>query len=165
MKLFLDTTRQDVNITVFDQQIHKTFTYRGNNDHTTTIYNHLTQIDLSTITAVYVTNGPGSYTGVRLGVLVAKTIACELNIKLFVINTLDLFYCGLNIPVALDARGKQYFTYNGSEYSKTSYDDCDGYHVIDEAVNSEWLLDSNIIDKFTNVDPLTVTIEYMKDAI
>ena len=41
------------------------------------------------LSAVAVTNGPGSYTGLRIGVTTAKTLAYTMNIPLFGINTLE----------------------------------------------------------------------------
>lgn len=166
MKLFIDTTTKYVSIITFDhEQIHLAKQYQGNNDHTTTIYNHLQAIDLKTIEAIYVTSGPGSYTGVRIGVLVAKTLAHELNADLFAINTLDLFFYGNNNPVLLDARGKKYFKYDGQEYTQIGYDQQTSETLIDQHVTAKWLLDQQIINKFKLVDPLDLKIEYLKEAI
>lgn len=43
----------------------------------------------SELGAVAVTNGPGSYTGLRIGVTTAKTLSYALNIPVLGINTLD----------------------------------------------------------------------------
>ena len=60
------------------------------------------------IEAVYITEGPGSYTGVRIGMTLAKVL-CEIrNIKLYTISTLKL-YAG-NAPktmVVMDARASR----------------------------------------------------------
>lgn len=166
MKLFIDTTTKYVSIVTFDNaHIHNNQQYEGNNDHTTTIYNHLKKIDLNSITEIYVTTGPGSYTGVRIGVLVAKTLAHELNIDLYGINTLDLFYAGTNKSVLLDARGKKYFKYDGSEYSQIGYDQVSDEFIIESYVDANWLLDAAVLEKFEKADPLTLKIEYLKEAI
>ncbi len=47
-------------------------------------------IDIKTIDAVAVSKGPGSYTGLRIGVSAAKGIAYGLNIPLISINTLKI---------------------------------------------------------------------------
>ncbi len=46
-------------------------------------------IDTKDLEEVVVINGPGSFTGVRLGVTVAKTLAYTLNIPIKTITTLD----------------------------------------------------------------------------
>lgn len=166
MKLFIDTTTKYVSIITFDaDKLLTVVQYEGHNDHTTTIYEHLSKIDLAAVKAIYVTSGPGSYTGVRIGVLVAKTLAHELQVPLYAINTLALFYAGLNNNVVLDARGKKYFKYDGHKYSQIGYDQVTDESIIDGYVASQWLIAKPIIDQFTLADPLTLKIEYLKDAI
>ncbi len=166
MNLFINTTTKYVSIIVFDeQQIIEKFEYIGNNDHTLTIYKYLDRIDLNNISAIYVPRGPGSYTGVRIGMLVAKTLAYELGAKLFTINTLQLFYFATSMHVVMDARSNKYFKYDGNEYSQIMYDEQTDEYIIDDYFNSNKLLDKNVLTKFTISDPLTVSIEYLKDAI
>ncbi len=166
MKLLIDTTTKYVTIATFDNsQIIDTIQYEGNNNHTTTIYEHLSKIDFDNVKEIYVTAGPGSYTGVRIGVLVAKTLAQELNAKLFKINTLNLFYAGFKNDVLLDARGKKYFKYNGQEYTFIGYDDVTTETIIDGYVSAEWLIDAEVISQFEECHPLNLEIEYLKEAI
>lgn len=166
MKLFLDTTTNNVSIITFDETtVHQSIQYEGKNNHTTTLYNHLASVDFATLDAIYVTSGPGSYTGVRIGVLVAKTLAHELNIKLYAINTLELFFAGENKPVVLDARGKKYFRYNQFEYDMITYDQHSDEVLIAHHPQAKWLLDSELLARFTETDPNELKINYMKDAI
>lgn len=166
MNLFIDTTTKFVSIITFDKNgLNQIFQYEGSNDHTTTIYSRLNQIELNQIDKVYVTAGPGSYTGVRIGVLVAKTLAHELEAELYAINTLELFYNGLKTNVVLDARGKKYFRFDGNQYSIVSEDEMKGERLINGYVDSNWLLAEDILKKFVKVDPINLQIDYMKDAI
>lgn len=166
MKLLIDTTTKYVTIVTFDNsQIFEAIQYEGNNNHTTTIYEHLSKIEFNKIKEIYVTAGPGSYTGVRIGVLVAKTLAQEINAKLFKINTLNLFYAGFKNDVLLDARGKKYFKYNGEEYTFIGYDEVTSETIIDTYLNLEWLLDLDVISQFEECHPLNLEIEYLKEAI
>lgn len=166
MKLFIDTTTKFVSIITFDQNgLNQIFQYEGSNDHTTTIYSRLNQIELNKVDEVYVTAGPGSYTGVRIGVLVAKTLAHELGAELYAINTLELFYYGLKTNVVLDARGKKYFKFDGNQFSIVSEDQIKSEHLIDGYVECNWLLEEEVLKRFVKVDPLKLQIEYMKDAI
>ena len=71
--------------------------------------------------SVYVCRGPGSFTGLRIGVSTAQGIAFGLNLPLFAYSALELYAlsaCGLgkNILVALDAKMKEvYFAAYDSE--------------------------------------------------
>lgn len=63
------------------------------------------------VAAVGVTKGPGSFTGVRLGITLAKTIAFASQCKIFPLDTLELLargqaqaYSRGAVAVALDAR-------------------------------------------------------------
>jgi tRNA threonylcarbamoyladenosine biosynthesis protein TsaB len=64
---------------------------------------------------IVVAKGPGSYTGVRIGVTVAKTLAWSLNIPLVGISSLEQLawngkeFKGLICPI-MDARRQQLFT-------------------------------------------------------
>ncbi len=165
MKLFIDTTTKYVTITTFNEKIEKNYQYVGNNNHTTTIYEYLNNINLKELSAIYVTSGPGSYTGVRIGVLVAKTLASELGIKLYAINTLNLFYAGINNAVLLDARGKKYFKFDGVEYTQIGYDDVNGESIIENHIDVNWLLDAEVLKQFEAKNPNTIQIEYLKEAI
>lgn len=59
--------------------------------------------------AVIVTRGPGSFTGVRIGISFAKVFAMILNIPLYSVSSMQL-YSGLSSKsVILDARSKKCF--------------------------------------------------------
>lgn len=75
-----------------------------------------TGIGLKTLAAVSVMNGPGSYTGLRVGLAAAKGICYALKIPLICINTLDWIAFGniaddidLVCPM-IDARRMEVFT-------------------------------------------------------
>jgi len=53
------------------------------------------ELDIKKLDAVAVSRGPGSYTGLRIGVSVAKGICYALNIPLIAISTLQLLCWGL----------------------------------------------------------------------
>ena len=68
-------------------------------------------IDKKDLDAVVVGIGPGSYTGVRIGVTIAKTIAYALKIKVYAKSSLSLLRCGEDPTICLfNARsGRSYF--------------------------------------------------------
>lgn len=67
------------------------------------------------LSAIAVTHGPGSFTGVRIGLVTAKTLARSLEIPLFTFCTLEALarrwpICGEPIAVLLDARRKEIYS-------------------------------------------------------
>ncbi|WP_338972615.1 tRNA (adenosine(37)-N6)-threonylcarbamoyltransferase complex dimerization subunit type 1 TsaB [Spiroplasma endosymbiont of Panorpa germanica] len=65
---------------------------------------------LKEIKAIYLTKGPGSYTGVRIGLTMAKTLFCiDDSIKIWTISSLQ-FQAGLGKVVSkLDARSQKWY--------------------------------------------------------
>ena len=56
---------------------------------------HNTNITYAQLSAVAVSKGPGSYTGLRIGVSTAKGLCYALDIPLLAINTLESMYSGM----------------------------------------------------------------------
>lgn len=54
-------------------------------------------IDYASLSAVCVSKGPGSYTGLRIGVSTAKGLCYVLDIPLLAINTLDMMFLGYKL--------------------------------------------------------------------
>ena len=61
------------------------------------------------IEAVVITKGPGSYTGVRIAMTVAKVLASSKHLPLYTIGTLDLYAGNETCTVVLDARSKRVY--------------------------------------------------------
>ena len=58
---------------------------------------------------IVITKGPGSYTGIRIAMTIAKVLATRLHIPLYTLSTLQ-YYAGLkDCYVVLDARGKRVY--------------------------------------------------------
>lgn len=76
------------------------------------------KVDKKELDAVVVGIGPGSYTGVRIGVTIAKTIAYALKIKVYAKSSLSLLRCDNEPTICLfNARsGRSYFAvYQGKK--------------------------------------------------
>lgn len=62
------------------------------------------------INEVVISKGPGSYTGVRIAMTIAKVFCSAMNIPLYTVGTLQLFAGLEHCRVVLDARGKRVYT-------------------------------------------------------
>ena len=97
MILVIDTSSSYVTVSIInnDTILHE-FKRKIDNDIASKIMSiinmELTEsnIDIKSINRIFVVNGPGSFTGVRIGVTIAKTIGWSLNIKVNPISSLEL---------------------------------------------------------------------------
>jgi tRNA threonylcarbamoyl adenosine modification protein YeaZ len=114
--LGIDTTNKTMSVCLFtDQQLLASKILNVKKNHSLTlmpaIQELMSDVDLlpQDLTRIIVVSGPGSYTGARIGVVVAKTLAYTLQIPLFEISTLALIainatnFPGLIVPI-IDAR-------------------------------------------------------------
>lgn len=93
--LFIDThsERLDIAVIIDDKIFNKVVT--GNRNHSEIAIPTLVEVlncaslELKDIDQIIVVNGPGSFTGVRIGVTIAKTIAYSLNINIKTITSLE----------------------------------------------------------------------------
>jgi tRNA threonylcarbamoyl adenosine modification protein YeaZ len=97
MILVIDTSSSHVTVSIInDNTIVHEFKKKIDNDIASKIMSiinmELTEsdIDIKDIDRIFVVNGPGSFTGVRIGVTIAKTMAWALNIKVTPISSLEL---------------------------------------------------------------------------
>ncbi|MBW9213171.1 MULTISPECIES: tRNA (adenosine(37)-N6)-threonylcarbamoyltransferase complex dimerization subunit type 1 TsaB [Terrabacteria group] len=70
----------------------------------------MAQLDVDDIEALVVTNGPGSYTGVRIALTIAKVFASLKKLPFYTISSLQLLAGKESGQVILDARGKRVYT-------------------------------------------------------
>lgn len=98
--------------------------------------------ELLKLDSICITKGPGSYTGVRIAMTIAKVLATVKKIDLYTISTLKL-YAGNhpNTMVLLDARANRAYV-GGYNQGKVILQDCvmpienidaDGYSLIGDA--------------------------------
>lgn len=107
------------------------------------------------LTKIVVTNGPGSYTGIRIGLTLAKVMSKVLNIKLVCLSSLQAM-CGLSdCSAIIDAKSKRVY------YGKYS----NGFSVIEDCVKyvSELNLDELIIGETSVINKEEVNIDIVKN--
>lgn len=124
------------------------------NDHASWIHSAIEKLlkdankEMQALDAVAVTIGPGSYTGLRVGLATAKGICYALQKPLITIPTLELIASALKVPTQalivpmIDARRMEVFTatYRGNlQEVKTPY-----ALVLDENSFSEELLEQEV---------------------
>jgi len=74
------------------------------------------QINLAKLSAISVSKGPGSYTGLRIGVSAAKGLCYSLNIQLISLNSLSILSQNISVPKGtllapmIDARRMEVYT-------------------------------------------------------
>lgn len=111
--LFISTSTKELLVAiVIDNDIKYLYSNEINADMSSTIMPVIddafnkTQINVKDIDTIFVTNGPGSFTGIRIGLTIVKVIAWSLNIKVIPISSLELMASGFDkmvLPI-IDAR-------------------------------------------------------------
>ena len=170
MNLFINTTYANIEIFAFDKIYSKLYTKLSKNNHSVVVYEVLYEmlekekINLKDIKEIYVVNGPGSYTGTRVGTIIAKTVAQELNIPITPINLLEILYLTNSTNVGVDARGSKYFCYDGENYNiYTKEESLELNYSLDLKINYNDLITN--LKFFSTQNVKEIKINYMKNAI
>ena len=98
ISLFIDTHDKDINLVIYknDMILDKNIkeSERHHSDFIMPMLKELldrNNLTVHDINEIYVVNGPGSFTGVRLGVTIAKTLAFTLNVPIKTITSLEMY--------------------------------------------------------------------------
>lgn len=133
LTLFLDT--HDKNIIeilykdgkVIDKEIR--LSERNHSDYTIHMLNTMlkrNKITVHDLNEIIVVNGPGSFTGVRIGVTIAKTLAYTLNIPIKTITSLECLAVSsdnkeIKLPIIRDVKGVFGQLFNSGVPSESFY--------------------------------------------
>ena len=111
----------------------------------------VSKIKIGEIDKIFVCNGPGSFTGIRIGVTFAKTLAWTLNIPVVPLSTLEVMASGFASVALINAR--RGYVYAGG------YNDS-----LENVFADQYVLLENIdIDlPFVSYDDLAVALETPK---
>lgn len=91
--LFIDTCSNCLIIsTIINNKLDYFFIDKNNNDTSSKVMKVLKEAvcDINTVDKIFVVNGPGSFTGIRVGVTIAKTIGFCLKIPIIKLSELEL---------------------------------------------------------------------------
>ena len=176
--LLLDTHGSDMNIVLYRDKLVCDIYSKPCNNQSKMLIPSIVQllnnnsIDIKDLSEIVVVNGPGSFTGIRIGVTVAKTISYSLNIPIKSISSLALKTLGINIEsnysVSIpDNKGffvgefdrdnnitKDYFYMSNEDYKEY----CGNNNVIDSDPNWNNLYDSSSLkeDNCYSIKPLYI---------
>lgn len=159
--LFIDTCSSRLIVSIVkDNDIIYCYNEINNNDTSSKVMPIIetafkaTNLTINEIDKLFVVNGPGSFTGIRVGVTIAKTIGFTLNIPVIPINELELMATtatNTNNVVMIDAR--RGFVY-GAVYDKD-------LNIIFEP---KYLLKDDIVypDNYSIIDENNMNIDLLK---
>jgi tRNA threonylcarbamoyladenosine biosynthesis protein TsaB len=117
----IDTSTQLAGLALFDGAVQAELIWQAGRRHSSELLPQLERLlallplDVSQLRAVAVARGPGSYTGVRVGLAVAQGLAVALGVPAYGVCTLDVLAAGqesspLPIRPLVDAGRKRYAT-------------------------------------------------------
>lgn len=147
MYLFINTTQKESIIMFFqDENIIDFYIWESSNNQSEELLVNINKViksnnkSLKDLKGIVVITGPGSYTGIRVGVATANALAFSLNIKILGMNMLDIlsaYYFDINfnsnaIIVLIHAIYEKYY------YAKYYRDDSN--NVIRQDVGNEELI-------------------------
>ncbi len=110
-------------------------------------------ITLKDFNEIIVVNGPGSFTGIRIGLTIAKTISYSLNIPIYTLSSLKAYLLSSDmrgISVIEDPKGF-YIGIKGEEIYTHSLEEYSSYKVIENKLDI-----LKIVKYFDNKKPLNV---------
>lgn len=135
--LILDTSTNYLVVGLLKNGKESIVTREGNNDNSAYITNKIKEVldknDLSIndINEIIVGVGPGSYTGIRVSVVAAKTLAYTKNIKLKEISSLAFLSSGYDNEVYASIDARRNFVFSG-KYLKAKELEKDTYISLDK---------------------------------
>ena len=121
-------------------------------------------LTINDIDKIFVVNGPGSFTGIRVGVTIAKTISYCLNKPLIALSELELLATTNTntdfIAPIIDARRGYVF---GAIYDKDLNVYFEDNHILLEELKTKFKENTIIVDNSDNVDLIKLIDKHKND--
>jgi tRNA threonylcarbamoyladenosine biosynthesis protein TsaB len=165
--LFVDT-HDFIHIALFnkDNLINEEYIYNLKDNSTILLDTIIKVIDNNKVDNILVVNGPGSFTGVRLGIVFSKTYAYTKNIPIRVISYLELMKLMTNSETVAFKDNKGYYisdSNNNNLYlSNKEYELYKDNTLVTEDFTFNYKLLINYIDTTTSINPHDVNPLYIK---
>lgn len=152
--LFIDTSLSSVNVSlVKDNKLLSSVNQTVGNNHSVNTTKYLDKvikdalIDVKDIDKIMIVNGPGSFTGVRIGVSIAKTLAYLINKKVITVSSLKMRSLSFDHDYCMSLIDARHDNYYMGLYDK------DNNNVIEEKfVNKD-----KIIELYNKYNPVIVS--------
>lgn len=174
ISLFLDTSSKKlVVILVKDNEVLSKKELESINDHASHLVPFIDEVlkenNMTTkdINKIYVVNGPGSFTGTRIGVTVGKTLAYSNNIKVVPVSSLKQYIFSKTgydyyISIINDKNNRIYYGIYDKDYNDIVIDKYSTKEVYDKDISK---LSGNtiVIDENNSDLDILKLIEYYKD--
>ena len=179
--LFIDTSLSDVSIALLkDNKIISKIVKSIPNEHSKYALIYIDEvlkkanINPNEVNNIMVVNGPGSFTGIRIGLTIAKVYAYLLNIKVTLISslkTLALSEEGEYILSLIDARNNNYYLglydNNYKEVIEEHFSNIEEVkNLLEEYKNIKVVSNSKInVEKYTKIEELDIEkiVTYYQD--
>ncbi len=133
--LFIDSSRKKLSIALaLNNKLINLSSVESHFKHSNFLMNEIKKIldksnlSINNIDNIVVLNGPGSFTGIRVGVVVAKTLAWALNKDIYAVNNLKALKIGTDNDIVLSViYDKDDFSYVGKYEGKKEIEDYFGF--------------------------------------
>lgn len=179
--LLIDTTSNLIRIAlkkddfvIFDEQV----SVMNHSTYVMSMIDNILQsnnIKIEAIDKIIVVNGPGSFTGIRIGVVIAKTLAYLKKIDIITISSLQAYSLIYDKCLVLleDSKNKYYYGfYENNVVLEEGLDDLDiilekkTKFNIDKVIDKDKVFDYNLVFKFAydkqSLNPHLVNPYYLK---